>query len=169
MCPPPPPPLPPEEEGVSSPCRSPSPKEPEVLEEPTVKPSEVVQLEDTGGWDLVECYPLQKQKERFHAAVSLSLTVTQQIHRADCHVISSCVLFIYYFDYLFIPLLIHSQGHPLIAIIFFVITCMGVFTIIYLKQTMSEGYIVLHLFCTYSLSYMLFLMLNVMYFYISAF
>jgi hypothetical protein len=51
-------------------------------------------------------------------------------------------------------LLIHSHGHPLIVIIFFVITSLGVFTFIYLKQTMSEGYIVL---------------LNVMCFYISAF
>lgn len=47
MCPPPPPPPPPEEEGVSSPSRSPSPPEPEVLEEPSVKLSEVVQSEDT--------------------------------------------------------------------------------------------------------------------------
>lgn len=58
MCPPPPPPPPPEEEGVSSPSRSPSPPEPEVLEEPSVKLSEVVQSEDTGWWDLVECCPL---------------------------------------------------------------------------------------------------------------
>lgn len=47
MCPPPPPPPPPEEECVSSPSRSPSPKEPEVLLELAVKPSEVVQREDT--------------------------------------------------------------------------------------------------------------------------
>lgn len=97
MCPPPPPPPPPEEEGVSSLSRSPSPKEPEVLEEPTVKPSEVLQREDAGWWDLVECYPLLKQKERLHAVVSFNPSVTQQIHRADCYVISSCLLFIYSF------------------------------------------------------------------------
>jgi hypothetical protein len=59
--------------------------------------------------------------------------------------------------YLFIPLLIHSHGHPLIIIIIIiiilVITSMGVFTIMYLKQTMSVGYIVLQLLCTYNLCY----------------
>ena len=79
MCPPPPPPPPPEEESVSSPSRSPSPKEPEVLLELAVKPSEVVQREDTGGWDLVECYPLLQQKERLHAVVSL----TYLLHGAE--------------------------------------------------------------------------------------
>jgi hypothetical protein len=63
MCPPPPPPPPPEEERVFSPSRSPSPKDTEVLEEPTVKPSEVVQREDAGGWDLVES---------LHAVISLN-------------------------------------------------------------------------------------------------
>lgn len=72
MCPPPPPPPPPEEEGVSSPSRSPSPKNTEVLEESTVKPSEVAQREDAGGWDLVECYPLLSQIERLHAVDSLN-------------------------------------------------------------------------------------------------
>lgn len=72
MCPPPPPPPPPEEEGVSSPSRSPSPKDTDVLEDPTVKPSEVVQREDAGGWDLVECYPLLSQTERLHAVDSLN-------------------------------------------------------------------------------------------------
>jgi len=43
-----------------------------VLEEPTFKPSEVVQHEDAGGWDLVECYPLLWQTERLHAVVFLN-------------------------------------------------------------------------------------------------
>jgi hypothetical protein len=72
MCPPPPPPPPPEEEGVSSPSRSSSPKDTEVLEEPTVKPSEVVQREDAGGCNLVECYPLLMQTERLDAVISLN-------------------------------------------------------------------------------------------------
>lgn len=72
MCPPPPPPPPPEEEGVSSTSRSPSPKDAEVLEEPTVKPSEVVQREDAGGWDPVECFPLLSQTQLLHAVVTLN-------------------------------------------------------------------------------------------------
>jgi len=84
----------------------------------------------------------------------LTVTATQQIHRADFHVISSCILFIYsLFVYLFIPLLIHSHGHPHYYF-FFVITFVGVFAIIYLKQTMSVGYIVLQLLSTYNLCYM---------------
>jgi hypothetical protein len=85
MCPPPPPPPPPEDESVSSPSRSPSPspspspKEPEILEEPTVKPSEVVQREDAGRWDLVECYPLLKQKEYLHAVSLIPYSYTTNL------------------------------------------------------------------------------------------
>jgi hypothetical protein len=85
----------------------------------------------------------------------LTVTATQQIHRADFHVISSCILFIYSFICLFIPLLIHSHGHPhYYYYYYFVITSVRVFTIIYLKQTMSVGYIVLQLLSTYNLCYM---------------
>ncbi|XP_021918556.1 espin isoform X1 [Zootermopsis nevadensis] len=71
MCPPPPPPPPPAEEGLSSPSRSPSPPEPEVVEEPTVKPSEVVQREET-----VADQPFLLQKEDLIAELKMSKDIT---------------------------------------------------------------------------------------------
>jgi hypothetical protein len=76
-------------------------------------------------------------------SIPLTVTAIKQIHRADFHVISLCVLFIY--------LLILSHGHPLIII--FRYHLYGVFTTIYLKQPKSVAYIVLQLLCTYSLCY----------------
>jgi len=78
MCPPPPPPPPPAEEGASSPPRSPSPPALEVVEEPTVKPSEVVQSEEAGGWNLLQslCQPLQQRlSSGFRGGEGLNLSL----------------------------------------------------------------------------------------------
>jgi len=75
----------------------------------------------------------------------LTVTATQQIHRDDFHVISSCILFIYSFIclsiYSFVNSLTRSPTYYYYYYYYFVITSVGVFTIVCVKQTISVGYI----------------------------
>jgi len=95
-------------------------------------------------------------------SIPLAVAATQQIHRADFHVISSCI---YLFSYFFICVSVYSFVNSLIRpptyyyyyyyyYYYFRYHLCGLFTIIYLKQIMSVGYTVLQLLCAYNLCYM---------------